>query len=66
MGKQMLIDDALQIQDIAAKLGFQYAQSFISFFKNATGMTPGEYRSREQDLSARDKLHQTNGKNTKQ
>lgn len=31
-------------KEIAANIGFAYAQSFSTFFKNMSGMTPGEYR----------------------
>ncbi len=43
--KQLLLIDRLRVQDVATKVGFQYSQSFILFFKNAVGVTPGEFRS---------------------
>ncbi len=46
--KNMLTDSNKKIQNIAADLGFNYAQSFIAFFKSSTGMTPGEYRASAQ------------------
>ena len=48
MAKRLLHASNRRVQDIATDLGFNYAQSFITFFKNATGMTPGEYRTRAQ------------------
>ncbi|MBQ8955031.1 MAG: AraC family transcriptional regulator [Clostridia bacterium] len=48
MARRLLQTSGRRVQDIAADLGFNYAQSFIAFFKNATGMTPGEYRARVQ------------------
>ncbi len=48
MARRLLGSSNRLVQDIAADLGFNYAQSFIAFFKNATGMTPGEYRARIQ------------------
>lgn len=44
VAKEMLKNSNAKLQDIASAVGFSYAQSFIPFFKNATGMTPGEYR----------------------
>ena len=44
VAKELLADTDIKIQDIAKKIGFYYAQSFIPFFKNATGQTPGEFR----------------------
>ena len=44
MVKQLLEDNSLRVQDIAGRIGFNYAQSFITFFKAATNLTPGEYR----------------------
>jgi AraC-like DNA-binding protein len=47
--KKLLVDTNKKIQDIATDLGFNYAQTFIAFFKSSTGMTPGEYRAKEQN-----------------
>ncbi len=44
LAKQMLEVPDVHLQDIAEKLGFQYSQSFIRFFKKMTGITPGEYQ----------------------
>lgn len=42
--KQMLLERALTINEIAYQLGFQYPQHFTRLFKNKVGMTPNEYR----------------------
>lgn len=44
LAKKLLENKSLRVLDIASRLGFNYAQSFITFFKGATSMTPGEYR----------------------
>lgn len=44
LAKRLLENNSMKVQDISARLGFNYAQSFIAFFKGSTGMTPGEYR----------------------
>lgn len=44
LAKKLLENNSLRVLDIAGRLGFNYAQSFITFFKGATSMTPGEYR----------------------
>lgn len=44
LAKQLLEDNSLRVQDIAGRIGFNYVQSFITFFKAATNLTPGEYR----------------------
>ena len=46
--KRLLTASATKIQDIALQLGFNFAQSFIAFFKANTGQTPGEYRAEAQ------------------
>ncbi|TBL78945.1 helix-turn-helix domain-containing protein [Paenibacillus thalictri] len=43
-GKQLLESTELKIGEIAANVGYQNAYYFIKLFKEATGMTPGEYR----------------------
>lgn len=42
--KEFLNDDRLTIQQISSRLGFEYPQHFVRFFKHHTGMTPNEYR----------------------
>ena len=43
--KQMLNDEDLTITTISERLGFDYPQHFVRFFKLRTGMTPKEYRN---------------------
>mgnify|MGYP004509793035 FL=1 len=42
--KQLLDDDNISILLISQKLGFEYPQHFVRFFKSQTGKTPSEYR----------------------
>ncbi len=42
--KEFLNDDRLTVQQISSRLGFEYPQHFVRFFKHHTGMTPNEYR----------------------
>ncbi|RAV11218.1 helix-turn-helix domain-containing protein [Paenibacillus contaminans] len=42
--KEMLEATEEKIQDIAAKVGYQNANSFTRMFRRLTGITPGEYR----------------------
>ena len=42
--KEFLNDDRLTVQQISSRLGFEYPQNFVRFFKHHTGMTPNEYR----------------------
>ncbi|TMV45959.1 helix-turn-helix transcriptional regulator [Paenibacillus mesophilus] len=42
--KAMLEETEEKIQDIAAKVGYQNANSFTRMFRRLTGITPGEYR----------------------
>ncbi|MDY4611003.1 MAG: response regulator [Sphaerochaetaceae bacterium] len=44
--KKLLNDDMLSIEDIAHSLGYTDYRSFWRIFKNANGITPSEYRSR--------------------
>ncbi|CAG7654504.1 response regulator [Paenibacillus allorhizosphaerae] len=41
---QLLLNSQEKIYEIAAKLGYQRAHSFINVFKKHTGLTPQEYR----------------------
>ena len=42
--KEMLSDDLVSITQISNRLGFEYPQHFVRFFKRRTGKTPGEFR----------------------
>lgn len=44
MAKEMLNDEEKTITQVSYKLGFEYPQHFVRFFKKHTGRTPGEYR----------------------
>ncbi len=42
--KKLLSDETLSIAQLSQKLGFEYPQHFVRFFKTHTGVTPSEYR----------------------
>ena len=42
--KQLLADDSLSISSVSERLGFEYPQHFVRFFKARTGKTPSEFR----------------------
>ena len=42
--KSLLADPKQPINDIASRLGFNYPNHFTRFFRNATGMSPSEFR----------------------
>lgn len=42
--KSVLLDPEISTKQVAERLGFQYPQHFIRFFKKQTGQTPKEYR----------------------
>ena len=42
--KSYLVDNQLNVSEIAYSLGFQYPQHFIRLFKKNVGCTPGEFR----------------------
>ncbi|MBP1993845.1 helix-turn-helix domain-containing protein [Paenibacillus eucommiae] len=42
--KELLEADDCKIQEIAAQVGYQNANSFTRMFRRLTGVTPGEYR----------------------
>ncbi|MBR1793070.1 MAG: helix-turn-helix transcriptional regulator [Bacteroidales bacterium] len=41
---ELLNDDRLSIGNVGERLGFQYPQHFVRFFKRHTGKTPSQYR----------------------
>lgn len=43
--KEYLNDDLLTVNQISTKLGFEFPQHFVRFFKQHTGKTPTEYRN---------------------
>ncbi|MCI7337432.1 MAG: helix-turn-helix transcriptional regulator [Bacteroidales bacterium] len=43
--KQLLNDDTLTITMISERMGFDYPQHFVRFFKSHTGKTPSAYRN---------------------
>lgn len=45
LAKDYLQDSALTVEAVAQQLGFQESQSFIRWFRQVAGTTPGEYRS---------------------
>ncbi len=42
--KQLLADDELNVTQVSQKLGFEYPQHFVRFFKVHTGKTPTEFK----------------------
>lgn len=42
--KQLLADESLNITNVSERLGFEYPQHFVRFFKARTGMTPSQFR----------------------
>lgn len=42
--KQLLEDESLTITRVSERLGFEYPQHFVRFFKAHTGRTPSDYR----------------------
>ncbi len=42
--KQLLDDESLSISSVSQRLGFEYPQHFVRFFKAQTGKTPSAYR----------------------
>ncbi len=42
--KQLLSDESLAVSEIAYRLGFDYPQHFVRFFKRRTGLTPKQFR----------------------
>ena len=46
--KELLLDDSLSIQEIAARTGYPDSFSFSKQFKKYTSLTPREFRSLHQ------------------
>lgn len=42
--KQLLADESLNITSVGERLGFEYPQHFVRFFKAHAGMTPSQFR----------------------
>lgn len=42
--KEYLSDELLTVSQISDRLGFEYPQHFVRFFKQHTGQTPNDYR----------------------
>lgn len=42
--KQLLDDGSLSVNQVSARIGFEYPQHFVRFFKAHTGKTPTQYR----------------------
>lgn len=42
--KEYLSDELLTVSQISGRLGFEYPQHFVRFFKQHTGQTPNDYR----------------------
>ena len=43
--KELLASDTLSVTQISQRLGFEYPQHFVRFFKALTGMTPTQWRA---------------------
>lgn len=43
--KQLLAHDTLTVAQVSARLGFEYPQHFVRFFKASTGKTPTQWRA---------------------
>ncbi|MCQ2215132.1 MAG: helix-turn-helix transcriptional regulator, partial [Bacteroidales bacterium] len=43
--KELLSNDTLTITQVSQKLGFEYPQHFVRFFKGLSGMTPSQWRA---------------------
>ena len=42
--KELLSDETLTVTQVAQRLGFEYPQHFVRFFKSSTGKTPTQWR----------------------
>lgn len=45
VAKQLLEEGQLDVNEVAYACGYQYPSYFVRFFKQKTGMTPGEWRN---------------------
>jgi len=45
VARELLSDMSLSVAQVSDRLGFEYPQHFVRFFKRRTGRTPGEYRN---------------------
>lgn len=43
--RELLSDMTLSVTQVSDRLGFEYPQHFVRFFKRRTGRTPKEYRT---------------------
>lgn len=48
IAKKLLIETDMKINDIAERLGYQNAQNFIRYFRKMEGITPGQYRDKNE------------------
>ncbi|MBR1706887.1 MAG: helix-turn-helix transcriptional regulator [Bacteroidales bacterium] len=44
MAKDLLRNDSLSVKEVAYRCGIEDVPYFVTMFKKATGMTPGQYR----------------------
>ena len=44
--KQLLDDGSLSVNQVSTRIGFEYPQHFVRFFKAHTGKTPTQYRTK--------------------
>jgi len=49
--KELLLNPTLKVIDICQMVGYESSRYFTKLFKNATGMTPKEYRERDEARS---------------
>ena len=46
LAKERMFDTTKSVSEISYELGFKYPQHFTRFFKQKTGLSPNEYRSK--------------------
>ena len=49
--KKLLVQTNYSISEISEKVGYLYSNAFIRFFKNHTGITPGQYKNMTKSTS---------------